>query len=159
MLRGLHTCHHSHHTVNGVLRSNWTSSQKKSVEGCSKQRPTAVQLFLTQKLPQARSALGKCCCCLPCFTTAPSLSIFAHCLTQCRYSCLHSLFCLFEGCQLVRICPILGNLVQAIPGDQLLGQTPFCFDMPVFTCLLPDPSPVHVASLLLPTPLCISVGF
>ena len=89
--------------------SNWTSSQKKSVEGCSKQRPSAVQMILTPKLPQARSALGKCCCCLPCSTAALSLSIFAHCLTQCRYSCLHSLFCLFEGCQLVCVCPFLGS--------------------------------------------------
>lgn len=64
-------------------------------------------MILTPKLPQARSALGKCCCSLPCSTTAPSLSIFAHCLTQCHYSCLHSLFCLFEGCQLVCVCPFL----------------------------------------------------
>lgn len=89
------------------FRSNWTSSQKfKSVEGCSKQKTPAVQMSLSQKLPQARIALGMCYCCLPCSTTAPSLSISAQCLTQCWYSCLRSLFCLFEGCQLVCICPI-----------------------------------------------------
>lgn len=50
--------HYDHHTLGGVLRATGLSSQKKPLEGCSKQRPPAMEMFLTQKLPQARGVLG-----------------------------------------------------------------------------------------------------
>lgn len=71
MLRGLH--YYSHHTLGGVLKATGLSSQKKSLEGCSKQTPPAIETFLTRKLPQARGVLGNsvlllallCQCILP----------------------------------------------------------------------------------------------
>lgn len=85
------------------------------------------------------------------------LSMFAQCLTHYFYFCLPSLFCLFEECQLV--CAVPPLVIWCRPADQIPGLTWFCFDVAVFTCLLPDPSPVNIAFLLLPTPLCISIGF